>query len=841
MAHILACLVGIDTYEGNVAQLKGCVNDIDAVGALLQRRARVTGDTLTITRLTNQDATRAGFISAFDNLFASCGPEDTALLYCSMHGSQEKAPPEFLQFEPDGYNETLVFHDSRTASGRDLADKELSVLVGELSARGTSVTVVLDCCHSGSGVRGLTEQAGVRSAPMDLRPRAVSDYLPGTTATRQHPASSDPSARYTLLAACQSDQTAKEFPVAGVHRGALSAALEHVLVAAGGPMSNLEVHRSVSAVVRGYVSDQTPQLECSVSTDVDRRFLDGSQTGQRSPLTVGHSGGRWQLDAGRVHGIPPIGPDGTGATFGLHALSAPPQAPALATVETTIVGAGTSQLRFEPPSAVAALDESQVYRAVVQTWPQPTATVSVGADVPSRDSVLARIESVAGIAVSDTDPDLLVQRVGDVVQLRRPDSTQAIVAEQAAGALDVERLIAEITQIGRWLSLWRLANPSSSYRPGDVTLEVVDPTLSDHSVIADVDGTVQASYRPDGTGGWEQPRIQLRVTNHSGKRLYLALLDLTELFGINVLRLEGNGLLDSADGIATGQTFAIADDGTHDLYLEVPDGYSRVTDLVKLLVSTTPIDAMDWRQANLWPPTRSRGALTADRDVSGRPAGRAPADDWTTREILLRTVRPVRTVSVSGPTTPLELAAGVVLHAPPGFTATVALSTHTDARRDAVVRLLPPVLADDPANTALTFMPTRSVGSEFDVLELGFTDTQRSTAPTVSPDNPLRLVVDQALAEEETILPIAFDGTDYLPIGFARAMAGQTEITIVRLPVTDLGLRSLGGSLKILFRKLVLRPLGASYDWPRLSLVTYETDPPTYESDSARVRAALSG
>ena len=54
--------------------------------------------------------------------------------------------------------------------------------------------------------------------------------------------------------------------------------------------------------------------------------------------------------------------------------------------------------------------------------------------------------------------------------------------------------------------------------------------------------------------------------------------------------------------------------------------------------------------------------------------------------------------------------------------------------------------------------------------------------------------------------------------------------------------RSLGGALKILFRKLAARRLGTGYDWPRLSLVTYDAaGSPSYEHDPVVVRAALAG
>jgi uncharacterized caspase-like protein len=106
------------------------------------------------------------------------GPGETALFYYSGHGSQEPALPEHAELEPDGLNETLVLHDSRSVDGYDLADKELAQLVAEASATGAHVLVVLDCCHSGSGTRAALEDGlTIRRAPTDTRLRPAQSYL----------------------------------------------------------------------------------------------------------------------------------------------------------------------------------------------------------------------------------------------------------------------------------------------------------------------------------------------------------------------------------------------------------------------------------------------------------------------------------------------------------------------------------------------------------------------------------------------------------------------------------------------------------------------------------------
>ena len=134
--------------------------------------------TSTFTMLLDEQATRDGLIRAFRRTFADAGPGDTAVFYYSGHGSQQEAPPEHLVFEPDGLDETLVLHDSRADGGYDLADVELGALVREITARGAHVFVVLDCCHSGSGLREADGAVtGIRRAPT-ARGRRPAEQLP---------------------------------------------------------------------------------------------------------------------------------------------------------------------------------------------------------------------------------------------------------------------------------------------------------------------------------------------------------------------------------------------------------------------------------------------------------------------------------------------------------------------------------------------------------------------------------------------------------------------------------------------------------------------------------------
>ena len=121
-----------------------------------------------------------------------------------------------------------------------------------------------------------------------------------------------------------------------------------------------------------------------------------------------------------------------------------------------------------------------------------------------------------------------------------------------------------------------------------------------------------------------------------------------------------------------------------------------------------------------------------------------------------------------GPGQPaVALLPGVHLQPHPGLVATVHIAASVQASRDALVPLVPPVLAQDSANEPYAFLPTRSLGEELDVLQIDFADDDggRSTAASVTAESPLRLTIDHPLEDNVALLPMLFDGQDYVPVG----------------------------------------------------------------------------
>ncbi|MBI3823799.1 MAG: caspase family protein, partial [Planctomycetes bacterium] len=433
MARTLyALLVGIDKYAGPVRPLNGCVNDIQWFDQYLQN----AGTTVKTVRLLNDQATRQAIIQGFREHLAQAGPDDGVLFVYCGHGSQAPAPPEFWDIEPDHKNETLVCHDSRTTAW-DLADKEVAQLLAEVTATGAHVVVVLDCCHSGSGTRGETE---ARQIPGDDRPRPADTFLYTPAQAAAHmPAARDAApgrlewtgARYVLLAACASDQTAKEYCADGTQRGAFSYFLADTLQRASGPLSYYELFGRAAALVESHVLDQTPQLETHANDLLGGVFLSGVlKDPQQERRVYADQAGRWIVDAGAMHGIRLETPDNT-TVLALFPFDLP--STGFADPTNRRGTATVTEVRPTQSSVTLKLADGsnprpdEVYKAVVTQAPFERLPVALSGEEPGVQAARRALNLVGNGA-----PSLYVREA-------RPGETPTLILTAGAGSYTIRR------------------------------------------------------------------------------------------------------------------------------------------------------------------------------------------------------------------------------------------------------------------------------------------------------------------------------------------------------------------------------------------------------------------
>ncbi len=156
-----------------------------------------------------------------------------------------------------------------------------------------------------------------RRAPTDLRHRPLETFLfveklaaeGGTRDLNARPSGWHSAGRHVLLAACRDDEEAKEYQGGDAVRGAFSYFLGETLRTVGGSITYRALFDRAAALVRGQVQRQSPQLEATVADDLNRPFLGGAIRPAPRYFVATARGGRWTVDAGRVHGIPAPTPD----------------------------------------------------------------------------------------------------------------------------------------------------------------------------------------------------------------------------------------------------------------------------------------------------------------------------------------------------------------------------------------------------------------------------------------------------------------------------------------------------------------------------------------------------
>ncbi len=148
-----ALIIGIDNYNptgtrGRWQNLDGCINDALSIKEVLQARYGFLPENITL--LQNQEAARDKILGGFNNLLMKSAPGDIAVIYYAGHGSQVK---NSLSEEDDKRDESMVPADSYLGT-KDIRDKELAAMFNKFADKGVILTILYDCCHSGSIGRG---------------------------------------------------------------------------------------------------------------------------------------------------------------------------------------------------------------------------------------------------------------------------------------------------------------------------------------------------------------------------------------------------------------------------------------------------------------------------------------------------------------------------------------------------------------------------------------------------------------------------------------------------------------------------------------------------------------
>lgn len=850
---IYALLVAIDQYPTPVTPLQGCVADIEEFYTFLKGRVGDERWRIESIILKNEMATRQAVINGFLEHLCKAGSDDVALFYYSGHGSQTPTAPEFWHLEPDRLDETLVCYDSRMPGKYDLADKEISKLIAEVAKNDCHIVVFLDSCHSGSATRDI-ESIGVRRVPTDERQRPTQSYLVSPSELESLGSSRSvteansgwmrlPQGRHVVLSACQSDEEAKEIRFGDQTRGVFSYFLLQTLQSTTGSWIYRDLYARVNALVRAKVARQSPLIEATDFQDLDRPFLGGAVRPHPPYFTVCHEKDfGWTLDGGAIHGIRQIAGDET-----THLTVFPVQTENLADPASAVGDARVTKV--EPTRCKVELvfemdnqpDPGTTYKAVVTALPLPALGVRMEGDEQALEFVRAELRHAGPTG----GPSLLVEERNEGADLRliardgdfrimRTGDDRPLYAVVEGGRGD--KAIAYLEHIARWMGVANLFNPATRLAPDAVRIDVFLVDRDGHMKKLDTaaSGTGLRLHYEYWDGEWHEPQIKLKLTNNTKRRLYCMLFDLTERFKVTGALLPGGGnWLDpqhpknEAWAYYEGKTIPVS--LPEELWQE---GMTEYKDLIKLVISTDECNATLFEQENIEVryETHSRSGIktlnTLERMMQrvhmrdiGLSGSKDRLPDWATAEICITTVRPLEASALSGEGKSTTLTSHVKVVGHPQLTATARLTTATLASRNMIgMPPLPSWLRDDPSVVKpFQLSPSRSVDAGLNVLELS--DVAGHEA--VTREQPLVIQVDAALLPEEHVLPIAYDpdGGCFVPIGWTMQSEAGLEIRLEQLPKPTVDTRSLSGSIKIFFEKVICEKLGFGFRYPLLGFL----------------------
>lgn len=243
-----ALLIGIDFYQNNKYNLKGCVNDVNAFYRFLIDK--VGFEHAEIKTLVNAEATRINILKHLSWLVFDADAGDKLLFYYSGHGYKIKESADNSD-EPDGMDEAICPYDFNWLRETNaIIDDEFYNLFSVVPKEASFVWIS-DSCHSGDlSESGHKHKKGLFTTPVTVISNNVA-----------------------LIAGCRSDQKSGFLFEGGDFHGVLTYHLLETLKAPGGlEMPLTDVMKKVKKAVKKGDFKQDPQLEGS-DDQMQKTFL----------------------------------------------------------------------------------------------------------------------------------------------------------------------------------------------------------------------------------------------------------------------------------------------------------------------------------------------------------------------------------------------------------------------------------------------------------------------------------------------------------------------------------------------------------------------------------------
>ncbi|KAI8865323.1 peptidase C14, partial [Ramicandelaber brevisporus] len=270
-----AVIVGIN-YPGSKAPLNGCWNDAANTKAYIMEKWGFPEDKILF--MTDQlepgrmlYPTRGNILSALNWLVQDAEPNSSLWFSFSGHGTQQEdqsgGDETDKADEADAQDEAIAPVDYETAG--NIHDDELNRALVQRLPAGARLTVVFDCCHSGTGL----DLPLLYDATGNLIPKTTKEGNVDVSHDEQNAATKGTAADVIFLSGCQDDQTSADTENAEVGKtGALSYALFKTLREANGNISYINLLASMRKYMKEANYTQIPQLSSGHKMDMNAIF-----------------------------------------------------------------------------------------------------------------------------------------------------------------------------------------------------------------------------------------------------------------------------------------------------------------------------------------------------------------------------------------------------------------------------------------------------------------------------------------------------------------------------------------------------------------------------------------
>jgi hypothetical protein len=273
-----ALLIGINHYKIPGADLRGCVNDVNNLKAALLKYFAFQEQNIKV--FTDLKATKKAMQDGMMKLVKGAKRGDVLLIHYSGHGSNV---PDDNGDEADGRDEILC---PTNLDWKDpLTDDWLRIAFDKLPA-GVNLTVIMDCCHSGTNTRAVPAQDApiierFLPCPLDLMAAESGRKLTGEVKGKRAALKKQAKRRKDLvnvdlpeilIAGCRDTQTSADAHIGGSYNGALTYNLVAAITEKTGKLSYGELHTRTVSLLKEGGFDQVPQLE-GTAENFNRPFL----------------------------------------------------------------------------------------------------------------------------------------------------------------------------------------------------------------------------------------------------------------------------------------------------------------------------------------------------------------------------------------------------------------------------------------------------------------------------------------------------------------------------------------------------------------------------------------